>query len=360
MSQTKPKPTNNHIPENVVFNIVAWLPVKSVIRFRCVCKSWDSFIISPYFISTHLNNNNSKYHGCFIRVPESFGKKGKVCEVFCDRTYYIISEYPVPSGFDRFYVGSTSAGNGIVGSCNGLLCIPHYKGFCVDVIYLYNPVLRKFKKLPDSSFRKRYDWVAAGFGYQSKTNDYKVIRVCCLVGFTKLGKPKMKRKYAEVYTLSSNSWRRVEISLRPNVRLHGNNRISHAIFACGALHWLVDFIEYEDELQCETKILTFDVYNEKFRDIALPDGGRRTQHIAAFRGKLAFITVNYYDRYITMWVMEEYGDVHESWNKLFSLLIETGFFYGCTRYAGLPDALQGNSTYVESLVLLDEGTELSG
>ena len=148
--------------------------------------------------------------------------------------------------------------------------------------------------------------------------------------------------------------------MRPNVRLRGNESISRAIFACGALHWLVDFIEYEDELHCETKILSFDVYYEKSRDIALPDGGRRTQHVAVFRGKLAFITVNYYDRYITMWVMEEYGDVHESWNKMFSLLIETGFFYGCTRYAGLPDALQGNSSYGESLVLLDGGTELSG
>ncbi|XP_030963959.1 F-box/kelch-repeat protein At3g06240-like [Quercus lobata] len=286
--------------------------------------------------------------------------------------YDIISEYPVPSGFDRFYFGSLSAG--IVGSCNGLLCIPHYKGDCVDVIYLYNPVIRKFKRLPDSSFSERYDWVAAGFGYQSKTNDYKVIRIYCLGGFTKFGKPKIKCQYAEVYTLSSNSWRRVEISLRPNVRLHGNESISHATFAREALHWLVDFIEYEDELQCETKILSFDVYNEKSRDIALPDGGRttqhialpdgcRTQHIAVFRGKLAFITVNtvnYYDPYITMWVMEEYGDVHESWNKLFSLLIKTDFFYGCTRYAGLPDALQGNFTYVESLVLLDGGTELSG
>ena len=135
-----------HIPENVEFNILAWLPVKSVIRFRCVCKPWDSFIIS---------NSNSKYHGCFINVPDSFGKKGKVCEVFCDRTYDIISEYPVPSGFDRFYVGSTSAG--IVGLCNGLLCIPHYKGYCIDVIYLYNPSIRKFKRLPDSSFSERYD-----------------------------------------------------------------------------------------------------------------------------------------------------------------------------------------------------------
>ena len=60
--------------------------------------------------------------------------------------------------------------------------------------------------------------------------------------------------------------------MRPNVRLRGNESISRAIFACGALHWLVDFIEYEDELQCETKILSFDVCNEKSRDIALPEG----------------------------------------------------------------------------------------
>ena len=181
MSQTKPKPTNNHIPENVEFNILAWLPVKSVIRFRCVCKPWDSFIISPYLISTHLNNSNSKYHGCFINVPDSFGKKGKVCEVVCDRTYYKISiSIQFPLVLIVFMLDQHQL-ELIVGSCNGLLCIPHYRGYCVDVIYLYNPSIRKFKWLPDSSFSERYDWVAAGFGYQSKTNDYKVIRASTAV-----------------------------------------------------------------------------------------------------------------------------------------------------------------------------------
>ena len=67
--------------------------------------------------------------------------------------------------------------------------------------------VRKFKRLPDSYLSNYFSsdqeiWVSTGFAYQSKTNDYKVVKLWSTL------------VVVEVYTLSSDSWRKFEISLR--------------------------------------------------------------------------------------------------------------------------------------------------
>ncbi|XP_062015337.1 putative F-box protein At3g51171 [Rosa rugosa] len=41
--------------EDVIAEILARLPVKSLMRFRCVCKSWRALISESYFVKKHLN-----------------------------------------------------------------------------------------------------------------------------------------------------------------------------------------------------------------------------------------------------------------------------------------------------------------
>nr|XP_023882406.1 putative F-box protein At5g50220 [Quercus suber] len=117
---------NNHIPYDIAFNILAKLPVKSVIRFRCVCKSWDSSITTPYFISTHLNHNNNnkdRDNGYVIHKPSSPSTPNSpICTVAFDHT-------------DR----SLSTGD--------------------NDIYLWNPSIRKFKKLPDTCLGKWFAYI---------------------------------------------------------------------------------------------------------------------------------------------------------------------------------------------------------
>ena len=48
------------LPEEVIYEILTWLPVKSLIQFRCVSKSWNSIITNPIFITTHLNRVNKR------------------------------------------------------------------------------------------------------------------------------------------------------------------------------------------------------------------------------------------------------------------------------------------------------------
>ena len=299
---------NNHIPYDIAFNILAKLPVKSVIRFRCVCKSWDSSITTPYFISTHLNHNNNKDrdNGYVIHKPSSPPTPSNipVCTVAFDHTFDSIYEVRIPFDF-------SSDCAQIVGSCNGLLCLADFRSLSTgdNDIYLWNPSIRKFKKLPHTCLGK-VSFVTLGFAYHSENNDYKVVRI----SYRSLSTPKI-----EVYTLSSDSWRRVEISLTANL-IFRKNFYSPIPLISGSLYWFA----YIKEENCRRVIImAFDVNIEKFKKLALPDDcfhGRSLHRcLALFKGKLAFIKCGrneQRDFQFSIWVMREYGVV-ESWDKLF-------------------------------------------
>ncbi|XP_020169426.1 F-box protein At3g49450-like [Aegilops tauschii subsp. strangulata] len=41
------------LPEDVVFEILSRVPVKSACRFRCVSSAWDALITGPAFVAAH-------------------------------------------------------------------------------------------------------------------------------------------------------------------------------------------------------------------------------------------------------------------------------------------------------------------
>ncbi|KAL6204310.1 hypothetical protein ACLB2K_021578 [Fragaria x ananassa] len=44
-----------HLPMEIIREILAWLPVKPLCRFRCVSKSWNSLTFDPKFVKMHFN-----------------------------------------------------------------------------------------------------------------------------------------------------------------------------------------------------------------------------------------------------------------------------------------------------------------
>nr|XP_023892011.1 F-box/kelch-repeat protein At3g23880-like [Quercus suber] len=422
MSQTRESPprrilrqTKNHLPHDIELNILARLPVKSVLRFRCVSKTWYSSIATPNFISNHLiyhknNNNNLAY---LISIPPTIASPLNInIPIFIggyDHAFIRISEYPIPFAFLVSYALSA-------GSCNGLVCLYHFRNASTnaDPIYLWNPSIRKFKRLPDYSLT-HFHRVSTGFAYQSETNDYKVVNIY------QMPVPNHHRGVeveAEVYALSSNSWRRVGISVT-NFFLSSPFINATSTFVSGVLHWL----GYISEAAFHYMILTFDVNNDKFGEIALPDGQQllpqglmaKPNCLMVFKGKLAFITLDYrkisgindneYREFMSshprnscfIWVMREYG-VHESWSKLFFVKfenVEYVNFFGCTsrgellvikdgvypesnaerkrmvivsldletlheKDLGFQNSPHIANSFMESLVLLDGATELCG
>ncbi|KAI8027029.1 F-box protein [Camellia lanceoleosa] len=45
---------NLSLPRDIIFDILNHLPVKSLLRFKCICKTFCQLISSPTFISSHL------------------------------------------------------------------------------------------------------------------------------------------------------------------------------------------------------------------------------------------------------------------------------------------------------------------
>ncbi|KAK3012848.1 hypothetical protein RJ639_010348 [Escallonia herrerae] len=61
---------SDYLPDEIIEEILTKLPVKSLLRFTAVCKSWYSHIKNPSFINAHLNqtiaNTNTKAKGLLL------------------------------------------------------------------------------------------------------------------------------------------------------------------------------------------------------------------------------------------------------------------------------------------------------
>ena len=100
-----------------------------------------------------------------------------------------------------------------------------------------------------------------GLGYNSETNDYKVVRFSYCW-------PQLPQAY--IYSLSLGSWKRLPSPSRPSVILYSiDTDLLPVPFVSGALHWMVYVDENvskseEESWQRQHFILTFDVNKEKW------------------------------------------------------------------------------------------------
>ncbi|XP_050251454.1 F-box/kelch-repeat protein At3g06240-like isoform X3 [Quercus robur] len=311
-----PNLSSERLPHDVVFDILSRLAVKSLMRFRCVSKSWNSIITDPIFITKHLNLNKAKSlsnnNGFLLYSDyEEDGPKWKdlgtaVCN--SDRTFTEISRFQIPF----------PAVN-IVGFCNGMFCLDSYMD---GVIYLWNPSIKTFKSLSPPHDMYTYGRTL-GFAYHSQNNDYKILRIVPHRHY----EGSARSAEAQVYTLSTDSWKSFVISFGSD---HDVGYIDSrygipCLFFNGALHVLATTKDHSYSL-------CFDVNDETFQKIILPVpvyfyGGKFS--LAVFKGSLAMI--GFSTEHLSspiIWVMREYGVV-DSWTKITVEFEEVERFFRC-------------------------------
>lgn len=172
------KTTAAELPEEVVRNeILTRLPIKSVVRFKCVAKSWLSLFSDPQFVKEHHTRTatqNPNDYDCLVA-----DKRTRIA---------ILSRYKetilLPS--DRRYL--------LIGSVNGLICLRRDMNFG-----LWNPAIHQFKKFSfprNCSCSYEFD---AGLGFDCVGDNFKVVVLSADL------------RSATVYWSGSDSWSNVVI-----------------------------------------------------------------------------------------------------------------------------------------------------
>ncbi|XP_052193866.1 F-box/kelch-repeat protein At3g06240-like [Diospyros lotus] len=289
------------LPEDVIIEILSRLLVKSLMRFRCVCKRWYKLSLSSAFINIHLNNNMDK-------------KKSSIfCSINSDLTtkHYKNFLIRVNGAITSLRVPHINWGSYIVGSSNGLVCISSYQ----EKYTLWNPATKQFECLPELVYEKKHAlWNSnillsmSGFVFDGKTKDYKIVKI--------IVRRDKNRDTAQinVFTLSSNSWRTIEL----NLQFQNQILYSKSIIVNECIYWTEVLLEEETN---RSHLCWFDMVDEEFKEIQAPyDICEFTSTLDIYRGSLAMFAFKYpYDKF-DMWVMNKHGDgTNYSWRKQLSI-----------------------------------------
>ena len=301
---------SSNFPSDVTTDILYQLPVKTLVRFRCVSKRWCSQIDGPDFIKLHLS------HSLVTKTNLSLILKKWYLYMVEFDSLKTATELAPPL---NVIWGMTEA----FGCCNGLVALCNSD----KEIALWNPSTRKSQILPDFPVEapggdvklRRFRFY--GFGFDPINDDYKVVRMVQFLGQDGDGYVDEDGVFfaeVKVYSLKTNSWREINdlpYYLRFLFQLGYLlfHRRGFGVLASGALHWVasIGFGLY--------LIVAFDLGVEKFRNLPLPDNVDNgfEMDVGVLDGKLCMIC-NYSNAYVDVWVMKEYG-VKESWTNLFKV-----------------------------------------
>ncbi|XP_061351602.1 uncharacterized protein LOC133296596 isoform X2 [Gastrolobium bilobum] len=124
-------------PLDVMINILKRVPVKSLIRFKCVAKDWGELFKTPYFIAQHLHHSASNNSYLLLqRIPEPYHQS----HPFTFSTCLIGPDLKI---HNPQFIDFTSPTAKIVGSCNGLWCVRHTDHAKLS---LWNPATRQVRQ----------------------------------------------------------------------------------------------------------------------------------------------------------------------------------------------------------------------
>ncbi|KAM3396552.1 hypothetical protein P3S68_000064 [Capsicum galapagoense] len=272
------------LPPEIITEILSRLPVKSLLKFRSVSKSWLALICSPEFINTHLSLSTNKEETLHLIILNDLEFGDKWCFKGC----------PVASLFNNSVTEAVDLGYPIeddsydlhiVGSCNELILL-WWEGPNYDPVY--------------------------GLGYDELHRDYKVVGIF----YHYTANDRVDDVEIKVYNLKSDCWNSVEYCgesfvIKNNDGSYEDILIFSGLLVDGKLHW---------NMGTNKNILSFDIANEKWDNVEKPSsyGVGETESFVWKLGSNLCVYTDYKETQFCIWVMKEYG-VKQSWIKKYTI-----------------------------------------
>ncbi|KAL1819210.1 hypothetical protein ACET3Z_014079 [Daucus carota] len=277
------------LPYELIDEILYRLPVKYLLRCRCVSKEWCSIIDNNAFVKKH-------HRRTFECDPDGGVVISGDGRVFLTDVESLRDDKVEVVELDDSIV----CGAEFVGAANGLVCLCKNEK---KVFVLCNPSTRKYRKLPSvpSVFASDFDEVEVtlcGFGYDRVNDDYKVVKIAECEECTMV----------IMYSLKSNSWKRIQ-DIGKNIQFIPER----GKFVGGALHWMT--IKYPRN--CCGIVFGVDLELEQFKEDPFPDVHGTFVCLVHVGGSLC-ITDNYSGSHTDVWLMNDQRE-GSPWYKAFTV-----------------------------------------
>lgn len=294
------------LPQELIVEILSWLPVKPLMRFRCVSKAWYSLIFHPSFIKLHLQRLPKNTH-----VLLTFDNYECVtCFTPCSiRRLLENPSSTVIDGCHRFKYY-----NFVFGVCNGLVCLfdsSHKDGFEEYRIRIWNPATRIMSE--DSPHLRLHsgcynagpnsvEWFL-GFGYDDWSDTYKVVVI--------LSNTKTHEMEVSVHCMGDTDtcWR--NILTCPWFLILGQV----GRFVSGSINWITCGSTVNGFL-----VFSCDLKNETCRYLSAPDAPFEIPIALPSLGVLKGCLCASFNQksHFVVWIMREFG-VETSWTQLLNV-----------------------------------------
>ncbi|XP_061352046.1 F-box/kelch-repeat protein At3g23880-like [Gastrolobium bilobum] len=258
---------------DVIHEILLRLPVKSLVRFKCVCKSWHSLISDSHFAKSHYELSAAPTHKLLQITCVGYKARSFDVDASLQDDSFVVSLVPplpklvkslvppLPKLVEYYAL--------IWGSCRGFVLIenelasmerPHLTEEYQN-LYIWNPSTGFHRDMSYSEMGQECqnaesaERLLIGFGYDPSADDYLVVMLW----------PKYDSHIETrlvLFSLRTNSLKEMQGPYIPYYHID-----NPSFFCNDAIHWLA-----YDENFLATVILAFDLIKKNFYEISLPDG----------------------------------------------------------------------------------------
>ncbi|XP_055959575.1 F-box/kelch-repeat protein At3g23880-like [Mercurialis annua] len=314
------KQKENNIRHDLLVEILRRLPVKSLVRFKAVHSHWFSLISSPQFCHQHLQYQRPDQKYGTIQVGNTHTLHPSLSLRVIDTVDYDHQLVEIQKAFGSWEVFGNYAYPMLLGSCNGLL-LTSFSLYLEDFI-LWNPTIREYRninrKIPvGPKFGTKF---MAGLGYDNLSYNYKIVAA------ESRNLPQKTSIEFDIYDLRKSSWKTRNCHFPYKFKSLTTPAIT---LANGIPHW-----HFKRMANDQSVILCFDLVEEIFKEVPLPDNILDFKFMSAVDGYLCIGIRNLPMGPLHVWKMREYG-TKKSWYALkisfpnkfrcFSYLMPLGF-----------------------------------
>ncbi|XP_020218781.1 F-box/kelch-repeat protein At3g23880 [Cajanus cajan] len=349
------------LPQELILEILSWLPVKDLMRFRCLSKTWTTLMFHHAFVKLHLQRSSKNKHVLlsFYQYDNTVGDWNDASVAVAPCSIHGLLENPtstINNCIRRF-----SKTNIVIGACNGLVCICGYFDDTDDYmkywVRLWNPATRIMSQdsphivLFASDYENEPCYLGFGFGCDDSSGNYKVVVILLDV--------QSHKRETRVLTLGDSSWKKtLTCPLFPLLNQVVGQLVS------GTLNWLALSrfgygpygYEWDTVTIDELVIFSYDLKNDTCRFLLMPHGLLEVPPCEPYLGVLKgclCLSLDYKNTHFVVWLMREFG-IQKSWTQILNVSYDHHQPRHCFPLKFMPLLMSENE---DILLLADEGSQ---